>query len=333
MTANAIRATTPSVSPEIASSSRRKNRDGASQPSCPASLRMPSVGSWRLKNGAANTAAIAAARPACVMSVRMRRPAGARATYQTTNRSSGSPAVTLTSAPSVSAATASISRRASTSANAPATASATSRSLCPLATDWNRTTGFIPNAATANAARVRPDPPRGGRDQRERPQAGHDRRHPEHLDLRPHGVHEPDHDGCEPREQRPVDGRRREPLRPDQAHDGVRRESDRRLDVRVRVMDPGDAAVRDVGVDVAGDEQRQRGDDDVGAHRQDHRGPQRDMAAPRLSHDEDERDRRRDDGHHRREHERGSVQVVQAQCVRRPAERPAGLDARRQHRM
>ena len=114
---------------------------------------MPSVGSWRLKNGAANTAAIAAARPACVISVRMRRPAGARATHQTTNRSSGSPAVTLTSAPSVSAATASISRRASTNANAPATASATSRSLCPLATDWNRTTGFIPNAATANAAR------------------------------------------------------------------------------------------------------------------------------------------------------------------------------------
>ena len=45
-------------------------------------------------------------------------------------------------------------RPASTRANAPATASATSRSLCPLATDWNSTTGFIPNAATANAARA-----------------------------------------------------------------------------------------------------------------------------------------------------------------------------------
>ncbi len=33
------------------------------------------------------------------------------------------------------------------------TASATSRSLCPLATVWNTTTGFAPNAANANARR------------------------------------------------------------------------------------------------------------------------------------------------------------------------------------
>ena len=32
-------------------------------------------------------------------------------------------------------------------------ASATSRSLCPLATEWNNTTGFAPNATSANAVR------------------------------------------------------------------------------------------------------------------------------------------------------------------------------------
>ena len=32
-------------------------------------------------------------------------------------------------------------------------ASATSRSLCPLATEWNSTTGFAPNATSANAVR------------------------------------------------------------------------------------------------------------------------------------------------------------------------------------
>ena len=53
----------------------------------------------------------------------------------------------------MSAATAGSRRPANTKANAPATASATRRSLCPLATDWNKTTGFMPNAATANAAR------------------------------------------------------------------------------------------------------------------------------------------------------------------------------------
>ena len=31
--------------------------------------------------------------------------------------------------------------------------SATNRSLCPLATEWNTTTGFAPNAASANAVR------------------------------------------------------------------------------------------------------------------------------------------------------------------------------------
>ena len=152
-TANATLETTPSVSPEIASSSRRKKREGASQPSCAASSTIPSVGSRTLRNGAATTAPIATAAPPCVTTVRALRPAGDRATHHTISSSKGRAAVTLINVASARMATARSSRPVSIDANAAATARATSRSLWPLATDPNSTTGFRPNAATANAAR------------------------------------------------------------------------------------------------------------------------------------------------------------------------------------
>ena len=252
-------------------------------------------------------------------SVRTRRPAGARATHQTTSSRQREPGHDLDErAERERGDGQQVGGPRAPSANAPATASATSRSLCPLATDWNSTTGFMPNAATANAAR-----------------AGHTRRtvvaisaivprlaqsavHRNTSTCAWHRVDEPDDDRREPREQRSVDGRRREPLRPHQDRHGVAREVDRRLDVRVRVVDAGDVAVGDVGVDVARDEQRQRDDDHVRADGEDHRGPERDRPAPRLAHHEHERDRRRDHGRDGRRDERRSVKVVEPDTGPRP---------------
>ena len=56
-------------------------------------------------------------------------------------------------APSASETIAGSSLPRTTNASATAIDSATSRSLWALATEWNRTTGFAPNATTANAAR------------------------------------------------------------------------------------------------------------------------------------------------------------------------------------
>jgi len=50
-------------------------------------------------------------------------------------------------------ATAADSRLETSNAYALTIASATSRSLCPLATAWNSTTGLAPNAARAKAVR------------------------------------------------------------------------------------------------------------------------------------------------------------------------------------
>ena len=80
-------------------------------------------------------------------------PGGARAMHHTSSRINGRPAVALTRAPNVSSATAGISRCETTSANAAAIMSATNRSLWPLATAWKTTTGFAPNATSANAVR------------------------------------------------------------------------------------------------------------------------------------------------------------------------------------
>ena len=73
--------------------------------------------------------------------------------HHTSNSSKGSPAVAFTSAPIVRSPIAGISLCDTTSAKAPAIVSATSMSLCPLATEWNTTTGFAPNATSAKAVR------------------------------------------------------------------------------------------------------------------------------------------------------------------------------------
>jgi len=98
-------------------------------------------------------------------------------------------------------------------------------------------------------------------------------------------------------------------------------------------MDPGDVAVRDVGVDVARHQQRERRDEEVSADRQDHRGAQGEVPAPRLSQNEHERDGRRRDCGDRREHQRGSVQLVQTERVGQPAERPSRFHALGEHGM
>jgi hypothetical protein len=61
--------------------------------------------------------------------------------------------VALISAPIVSATTAATSQRLATKPTATTIAKATSRSLCPLATEWNSTIGFAPKAASAYAVR------------------------------------------------------------------------------------------------------------------------------------------------------------------------------------
>ena len=114
---------------------------------------MPSVGSCSWKKGAENAAVIAAARPTCVMPTRQRSSGLRRAMHHTSSSSNGRPAVALISAPIVSRAIAGISLCETTSANALAIMSATSMSLCPLATAWNTTTGFAPNATSAKAVR------------------------------------------------------------------------------------------------------------------------------------------------------------------------------------
>jgi len=160
--ANAIRGTNPSVSPEIASNTRRKNLDGASQPSCDASSRPPRVGSSVFANGQAASRAMPAASSTCGATARTRSPRGRRAATAIHHNRSGTPPVTFTSAPSASATVAHSSRPEKTRAIAAAIATATSRSLWPLAALWNRTTGFRPTTATANASR-------SGRTRRTRP--------------------------------------------------------------------------------------------------------------------------------------------------------------------
>ncbi len=150
--ANSIRGTHPSVSPERASNIRRNNRDGASQPSCDVSSTAPSVGSSVFANGAAATTASPAAIATCGASAATRSPRGRRAATAIQSRSSGSAAVTFTSAPIASANVAQRSRPENTSAIAEAIVRATMRSLCPLAAPWNSTVGFRPTSTIANAS-------------------------------------------------------------------------------------------------------------------------------------------------------------------------------------
>ncbi len=153
VSAKTTRATTPSASPETASSTRRTNLDGASHPSCLASSSIPRLGSEVCRKGAAAASAIAPATPTCASAARVRRPGSDRATATSTSSSSGTAAGAFTSVPSASTAVASSSCPSSSSASEPTIASATSRSLWPLATDWNTTAGLSPNAAIANASR------------------------------------------------------------------------------------------------------------------------------------------------------------------------------------
>ncbi len=152
-TAAATLITQPSVWNVSASNPRASTLTGASQPSCPASSSIPSVGSCSWKYGSDNAIVIAAGTPIAASAVRRRRSRGTLPMHHTTSSSSGSTAVAFTSAPSVRTAIASSRRSATTNANAPAIASATSRSLCPLATEWNRITGFAPKATSANTVR------------------------------------------------------------------------------------------------------------------------------------------------------------------------------------
>jgi len=108
---------------------------GDSHPEWAASASIPSVGSCSWKNGSEKASAIASARPTWVIAGRQRCSGGRRAMHHTSNRISGRPAVALTKAPTVSNATAGISRCETTQANAAAIVRATSTSLCPLATE------------------------------------------------------------------------------------------------------------------------------------------------------------------------------------------------------
>ena len=141
------------MSPLIASSTRRKNREGASHPSCDESSSIPSVGSCDWRNGNATTSTMAAPKAAWVTAARRRSPGGRRQATQTTRSTSGRNAVAFTSAPHVTTAIAQWVRPASTHQAATAIARATKRSLWPLPADWKRMTGLSPNAATAKAAR------------------------------------------------------------------------------------------------------------------------------------------------------------------------------------
>jgi hypothetical protein len=150
---NPIRTTHPSRWKLVASTIRRRNRDGASHCSCVASLSIPSVGSWRCRYGAAATKHTTAAAPRWVTSARRRSSGGRRATQYTISRMSGRTPVALMRAPTDRETMAGSSLPRTRNASATAIDSATSRSLCPLATESNRTTGFAPKATTANAAR------------------------------------------------------------------------------------------------------------------------------------------------------------------------------------
>src|SRR6266508_796815 len=96
---------------------------------------------------------MAPATPRWAASARARLAGSARATTATTSSRSGTAAVAFTIAPTERTAVAGSSFPANTRARAPAIERATSRSLLPLATDWNSTTGFSPIMATAKASR------------------------------------------------------------------------------------------------------------------------------------------------------------------------------------
>jgi len=126
---------------------------GANQPLRLANPTIPSVGSRSWKYGKARTKAIPAERPTRDTNAARRSSGARRATHQTSSRMSGKTAVTLMSAVNVRTATAAASRFERSNAYALTIPSATRRSLCPLATEWNRTTGLAPNAASAKAVR------------------------------------------------------------------------------------------------------------------------------------------------------------------------------------
>jgi len=129
------RTTQPSVWNVRMSTRCEPTAAGDSQPEWLARSSIPSVGSCNWKNGNENTSEIATASPTWVIAGRQRCSGGRRAMHQTSRRISGSPAVALISAPNVRSATAGISRCETTQANAAAIVSATSTSLCPLATE------------------------------------------------------------------------------------------------------------------------------------------------------------------------------------------------------
>jgi len=159
----------PHSDPAASDSMTRKNRMGASHPTCCARWERPSVGSFDCRYGAANATTSPAITAPCATATPARRCHGRRHTEAMTNRARGTTAVALTKAPSVSRPEAVTSRSTPGSrgpvrpraaamagpartARAAATASPTNRSLWPLATVLKISTGFHATSATANGA-------------------------------------------------------------------------------------------------------------------------------------------------------------------------------------
>ena len=278
---NATRATTPSVSPLIASRTRRKNLEGASHPSCEESSSIPSVGSCSWKKGAATIATIATATPVCAAPVRSRSERGRRQTTQTTSSSSGKNAVALISAPHVRIATA---QSVLSRIDAPRRDADGERHEEIVVTTRRR----LEQDRRVQTERRdgedrprRPDTTSDGGDHERRREARSDRDQSEHVDEHVEARGCPRDDAGQVREQWAVDRGRVHPFRPDEFSREEAREIRRGLHVRVRVMDRHDLPVGDVGVDVSRDQQWQQHDREMESDRQPERETHRDSPPPR----------------------------------------------------
>ncbi len=174
---------------------------------------------------------------------------------------------------------------------------------------------------------------RGPRDDEDGSHAREDRDHAVGVDLGDRRDERASDHAGKSAEQRAVDGGRIDPLRAEEMPQGVPRVRQRGLHVRVAAVRADDASVERVRVDVAREQQRQCEQDEVICRDEKQHGAKRDVPAPGLEQEEQERrDRQHGDQDAGRD-EGVARQPVEEDGSPDPDERSSGNEPLRLHRL
>jgi hypothetical protein len=108
---------------------------------------------------------------------------------------------------------------------------------------------------------------------------------------------------------------------------------ERRLDVGIAAIDPGDPTVERVRVDVAREEQRHQQQQRVRAEHDDRDRPDRHLPAERFAQQQEESAGRQQGGHDPDREQWIALQAIEVESHGHVAEEPVGLSARRERRL